>query len=60
MDCQWETRPFVSAFSGDAGCLTPGGGAGRATPSYGPLAQLVERLSVNQVVAGSNPARASK
>jgi hypothetical protein len=26
-------------------------------PRYGPLAQLVEHLTFNQVVAGSNPAR---
>ena len=26
-------------------------------PSHGPLAQLVEQLAFNQLVAGSNPAR---
>ena len=27
---------------------------------YGPLAQLVEQLAFNQLVAGSNPARPTK
>ncbi len=38
-------------------CLTPPTENLREPPQSGPLAQLVEQLTFNQWVAGSNPAR---
>ena len=35
-------------------------GSSPATPASGSLAQLVEHLTFNQVVPGSNPGRATK
>ena len=54
---KWVTCSITGVLIGKGLEFLSGGVSIRALPVFGPLAQLVEQLAFNQLVAGSNPAR---